>query len=89
MRSAVGQIEAASTLLKFAADDLEELASYAEPNLSDEIQLISTELKRIASVVFERALFVDRVAPEELTRQERPPASAQSKAGRVSGRAMG
>jgi len=61
VRTIIAQLEAASTLLKFAADDLESYADRADTGVRDSLRGIVRALQKNAASLFENALYLDRV----------------------------
>lgn len=66
----VSQLEAASALLKFAADDLELLRTSAQPDLAIELASGEAELLRMSRILFERALYLGRLEVQDFARSD-------------------
>ena len=80
IRTIMAQLEAASTLLKFAADDMIDLAECENAPLSDALSHIAQGLRKSATALLENALYLDRIeatdesddGPAEATHAFRP-----------------
>ena len=65
IKTIIAQLEAASTLLKFAADDMLELAAHENAPLCDALSQIALGLRKSATSVLENALYLDRIESDD------------------------
>jgi len=68
------QLEAASTLLKYAADDLAELLASRDVPLAEDVQLIAQNLQTNAAAVAGTGAFFVRLAEERAASPDEPQA---------------
>lgn len=65
VRTIVAQLEAASTLLKFAADDILDISECEGEPLGAAMRQIAAGLQRNATALIENALYLDRIETTE------------------------
>lgn len=71
------QLEAASSLLKFAADDLMDLLGKSDVQLTDEIRLIVQYLRAQSAILDGNAAFCERMGESEDDEGDESGAAAQ------------